>query len=52
MGLLTQDIVVDMEKDLEIPAELWFETKGEKVLFMKQLQKIVQDFIKPILLSV
>ena len=51
MGLLTQDIVVDMEKDLELPAELWFETKGEKVLFMKQLQKIVQDFIKPILLS-
>ena len=51
MGLLTQDIVVDMEKDLELPVELWFETKGEKVLFMKQLQKIVQDFIKPILLS-
>lgn len=51
MGLLTQDIVVDMEKDLEIPAELWFETKGEKQLFMKNLQKTVQDFIKPILLS-
>ena len=28
-----------------------FETKGEKQLFMKNLQKTVQDFIKPILLS-
>ena len=51
MGLLTQDIVVDMEKDLEQPVESWFETKGEKQLFMKNLQKTVQDFIKPILLS-
>ena len=51
MGLLTQDIVVDMEKDLEQGVDLWFETKGEKQLFMKNLQKIVQDFIKPILLS-
>ena len=51
MGLLTQDIVVDMEKDLEQPVDSWFETKGEKQLFMKNLQKVVQDFIKPILLS-
>ena len=51
MGLLTQDIVVDMEKDLEQSVDLWFETKGEKQLFMKNLQKVVQDFVKPILLS-
>lgn len=51
MGLLTQDIVVDMEKDLEQAVDLWFETKGEKQLFMKNLQKVVQDFVKPILLS-
>lgn len=51
MGLLTQDIVVDMEKDLEKSSDLWFETKGEKQLFMKNLQKVVQDFVKPILLS-
>ena len=51
MGLLTQDIVVDMEKDLEQPVDSWFETKGEKQLFMKNLQKVVQDFIKPILPS-
>lgn len=51
MGLLTQDIVVDMEKDLEQSVNLWFETKGEKQLFMKNLQKVVQDFVKPILLS-
>ena len=51
MGLLTQDIVVDMEKDLEQSVEFWFETKGEKQLFMKNLQKVVQDFIKPILLT-
>ena len=51
MGLLTQDIVVDMEKDLEQPVDSWFETKGEKQLFMKNLQKTVQDFVKPILLS-
>lgn len=50
-GLLTQDIVVDMEKDLEQPVDSWFETKGEKQLFMKNLQKTVQDFVKPILLS-
>lgn len=50
MGLLTQDIVVDMEKDLEQAVDLWFETKGEKQLFMKNLQKVVQDFVKPILL--
>ena len=51
IGLLTQDIVVDMEKDLEQSVDLWFETKGEKQLFMKNLQKVVQDFVKPILLS-
>ena len=51
MGLLTQDIVVDMEKDLEQSVDLWFETKGEKQLFMKNSQKVVQDFVKPILLS-
>ena len=51
MGLLTQDIVVDMEKDLEQSVDLWFETKGEKQLFMKNLQKVVQDFVKPILLT-
>ena len=51
MGLLTQDIVVDMEKDLEQSVDSWFETKVEKQLFMKNLQKTVQDFIKPILLS-
>ena len=51
MGLLTQDIVVDMEKDLEQPVDSWFETKGEKQLFMKNLQKTVQDFVKSILLS-
>lgn len=51
MGLLTQDIVVDMEKDLEQPVDSWFETKGEKQLFMKNLQKTTQDFVKPILLS-
>lgn len=51
MGLLTQDILVDMEKDLEQPVDSWFETKGEKQLFMKNLQKTVQDFVKPILLS-
>ena len=51
MGLLTQDIVVDMGKDLEQSVDLWFETKGEKQLFMKNLQKVVQDFVKPILLS-
>lgn len=51
MGLLTQDIVVDMEKDLEQAVDLWFETKGEKQLFMKNLQKVVQDFVKPILLT-
>ena len=50
MGLLTQDIVVDMEKDLEQSVDLWFETKGEKQLFMKNLQKVVRDFVKPILL--
>ena len=51
MGLLTQDIVVDMEKDLEQDVDSWFETKGEKQLFMKNLQKTAQDFVKPILLS-
>ena len=51
MGLLTQDIIVDMEKDLEQPVDSWFETKGEKQLFMKNLQKTVQDFVKPLLLS-
>lgn len=51
MGLLTQDIVVDMEKDLEQDVDSWFETKGEKRLFMKSLQKTAQDFVKPILLS-
>lgn len=51
MGLMTQDIIVDMEKDLEQPADSWFETKGEKQLFMKNLQKTAQDFVKPILLS-
>ena len=51
MGLLTQDIVVDMEKDLEQDVDSWFETKGEKQLFMKNLQKTIQDFVKPILLS-
>ena len=51
MGLMTQDIIVDMEKDLEQTADSWFETKGEKQLFMKNLQKTVQDFVKPILLS-
>ena len=51
MGLMTQDIIVDMEKDLEQTADSWFETKGEKQLFMKNLQKTVQDFVKSILLS-
>ena len=51
MGLLTQDIVVDMEKDLEQLVDSWFETKSEKQLFMKNLQKTVQDFVKSILLS-
>lgn len=51
MGLMTQDIIADMEKDLEKDVDSWFETKGEKRLFMKNLQKTVQDFVKPILLS-
>lgn len=51
MGLLSQDIIVDMQKDLDIAVDNWFETKGEKSLFMQNLQKNVQDFIKPILLS-
>ena len=51
MGLMTQDIVVDMEKDLEQDVDSWFETKGEKQSYMKNLQKCVQDFVKPILLS-
>ena len=51
MGLITQDIVVDMEKDLEQSVDSWFKTKVEKQLFMKNLQKTVQDFVKPILLS-
>ena len=51
MGLMTQDIIVDMEKDLEQSVDSWFETKGEKQLFMKSLQKTAQDFVKPILLQ-
>lgn len=43
MGLMTQDILVDMQKDeIEVP---------ENKKFMKLLQQQVQNFIKPILLS-
>lgn len=51
MGLMTQDIIVDIEKDLDIVIDQMFENKPDKQSYMKNLQKHVQDFIKPILLS-
>lgn len=51
MGLMTQDIIVDMEKDLDIVLDHILENKPDKQSYMKNLQKHVQDFIKPILLS-
>lgn len=51
MGLMTQDIIVDLEKDLDIVIEQMFENKSDKQSYMKNLQKHVQDFIKPILLK-
>ena len=51
MGLMTQDIIVDMEKDLDVVIDYIFENKSDKQSYMKNLQKCVQDFIKPILLQ-
>lgn len=51
MGLMTQDIIVDLEKDLDIVIDQMFENKSDKQSYMKNLQKHVQDFIKPILLK-
>jgi len=50
MGLMTQDIIVDIEKDLDIVIDQMFDNKADKQSYMKNLQKYVQDFIKPILL--
>lgn len=51
MGLMTQDIIVDIEKDLDVVIDHIFENKSDKQSYMKNLQKCVQDFVKPILLS-
>lgn len=51
MGLMTQDIIVDLEKDLDIVIDHMFDNKADKQSYMKNLQKHVQDFIKPILLT-
>ena len=51
MGLMTQDIIVDIEKDLDVVIDHIFENKSDKQSYMKNLQKCVQDFIKPILLQ-
>ena len=51
MGLMTQDVLVDLEKDLEKSVEDTLEDKGLKTSYMKNLQKSVQDFVKPILLN-
>ena len=51
MGLMTQDIIADMEKDFDVVIDHIFENKSDKQSYMKNLQKCVQDFIKPILLQ-
>ena len=51
MGLMTQDIIADMEKDFDVVIDHIFENKSDKQSYMKNLQKCVQDFVKPILLS-
>ena len=51
MGLLTQDIIVDVEKDHSLDVSSWFDEKTDEKVYKKQLMKMVQDFIKPILLQ-
>lgn len=51
MGLLTQDIIVDLEKDHSFEVSSWFDEKSDEKVYKKQLMKMVQDFIKPILLQ-
>lgn len=49
-GLMTQDILVDMCKDLDVYIDEIFSDTDEK-MFKKQLMRNVQDLIKPLLLS-
>lgn len=51
MGLMTQDIIEDLEKDLDIDVKTYFTDKQDSKTFNKQLMKYVQDFIKPLLLK-
>ena len=51
MGLMTQDIIEDLEKDFEVDVKTYFTDKQDSKTFNKQLMKYVQDFIKPLLLS-
>lgn len=51
MGLMTQDIIEDLQKDLEIDVKSHFTDKQDVKTFNKQLTKYVQDFIKPLLLK-
>ena len=51
MGLMTQDIIEDLQKDLEIDVKSHFTDKQDVKTFNKQLMKYVQDFIKPLLLK-
>lgn len=52
MGLMTKDIIEDLEKDLEIDVKTYFIDKQDYKVFNKQLMKYVQDFIKPFLLKI
>lgn len=51
MGLYSQDVIIDLEKDLGKTVDEVLDCKKLKSQYMKTLQKSVQEFVKPILLS-
>lgn len=51
MGLMTQDIIEDVEKDYSLDIKSWFKDKKDSKIYSKHLMRSVQDFIKPILLE-
>lgn len=51
MGLMTQDIIEDVEKDYSLDIKSWFKDKQDSKIYSKHLMRSVQDFIKPILLE-